>query len=337
MTIQKSKCGKFYSVRITPHGRKGKDIRRRVKTKSEALKVERYLLSIVEDEQEWNNFGKKDPRSLLEVIDDWYELNGKGLDYSKGRYQKLCNLCGRVGNPLAHSLTSDMLIKDRNKRLDANLSKNTVNRDIAYVRAMFNDLIRVKQWKHENPATGIRQEKVDDTLLTYLDDYEIRTLLDACKESRNKDLHLVVLTCLSTGGRIGEVTALKPEQLKNNSIQFFKTKSGKRRRIPIDERLYRLLKQHDSGSEKTVFSGSCTEAFENAIEKAKITLPENQCTHVLRHTFAVNFIQDGGNIKDLQKALGHTSITTTAIYLEFAPDHLEDVVSLNPISKKELF
>ncbi len=40
--------------------------------------------------------------------------------------------------------------------------------------------------------------------------------------------------------------------------------------------------------------------------------------HDLRHWFAVDYLRRGGNIYALQKILGHTSLTTTEIYL----DHL---------------
>jgi integrase/recombinase XerD len=46
--------------------------------------------------------------------------------------------------------------------------------------------------------------------------------------------------------------------------------------------------------------------------------------HDLRHRFAVDYLRDGGNIYDLQKILGHASIKTTEIYLDYlTPDEQE--------------
>jgi integrase/recombinase XerD len=39
--------------------------------------------------------------------------------------------------------------------------------------------------------------------------------------------------------------------------------------------------------------------------------------HDLRHAFAVDYLKAGGSIYDLQQHLGHTSVATTEIYLQF--------------------
>jgi site-specific recombinase XerD len=44
--------------------------------------------------------------------------------------------------------------------------------------------------------------------------------------------------------------------------------------------------------------------------------------HDLRHTFASHFMMNGGNIYDLQKILGHTSLEMTQRYAHLAPEHL---------------
>ena len=44
--------------------------------------------------------------------------------------------------------------------------------------------------------------------------------------------------------------------------------------------------------------------------------------HVLRHTFATNFIKQGGNVMHLKEILGHASVSTSQIYITLA---LKDV------------
>jgi integrase len=45
--------------------------------------------------------------------------------------------------------------------------------------------------------------------------------------------------------------------------------------------------------------------------------------HDLRHTFASNYMMNGGNVFDLQKLLGHTKIDMTMRYAHLSPNHLQ--------------
>jgi len=45
-----------------------------------------------------------------------------------------------------------------------------------------------------------------------------------------------------------------------------------------------------------------------------------------------HFMMSGGNIVVLQRILGHSDIRVTMRYAHFAPDHLEDALTNNPLS-----
>lgn len=46
--------------------------------------------------------------------------------------------------------------------------------------------------------------------------------------------------------------------------------------------------------------------------------------HVLRHTFAVCYLHNGGNVRALQGILGHSSLITTDIYLNYSGQRVID-------------
>ncbi|GAH94283.1 unnamed protein product [marine sediment metagenome] len=54
---------------------------------------------------------------------------------------------------------------------------------------------------------------------------------------------------------------------------------------------------------------------------------EHTSSHTLRHTFATNFIKQGGNVMHLQKILGHASVSTTQIYITLALKDVEEAMS----------
>ncbi|NJH01023.1 tyrosine-type recombinase/integrase, partial [Salmonella enterica subsp. enterica serovar Anatum] len=109
-------------------------------------------------------------------------------------------------------------------------------------------------------------------------------------------------------------------------ITYTKTKGKKNRTVPISQDLYDELPKNRG----KLFT-PCRKAFERAVKRAGIELPEGQCTHVLRHTFASHFMLNGGNIMVLRDILAQPEIKMTMVYAHFAPDHLEDAVTKNPL------
>ena len=48
----------------------------------------------------------------------------------------------------------------------------------------------------------------------------------------------------------------------------------------------------------------------------------NADVHRFRHTFAVNFLRNGGNVLELQRLLGHEKLDTVNIYVRLAQSDL---------------
>ncbi|MFH1913218.1 MAG: tyrosine-type recombinase/integrase [Pseudomonadota bacterium] len=59
--------------------------------------------------------------------------------------------------------------------------------------------------------------------------------------------------------------------------------------------------------------------------------------HNLRHSFAVDFLEQGGSLKALQEMLGHDEFKTTSdTYAHVTEDHLQKAVNLVKLGPLDL-
>ena len=330
MAISKSATG--WIVDIQPNGRSGKRYRKTLPTKAEALAWETWVKAQVQQVPDWQPT-RRDSRRLSDLIDVWHKHHGIGLRAGENTVSRLRLLCAALGNPYADQLKPDHFAEYRSRRLADGISANAVNREHAYLRAVFNELERMGLWKSGNPLSKVRQMKIAERELTFLSIEQIRALLDALQD----DALLIAKVCLATGARWSEAEGLRVSQVRAGQIHFTGTKSGKNRSIPIDDGLLKELAKHlekkhgTAGKMADRYFSASYEAFRRAIEESGLELPRGQLTHVLRHTFASHFMMNGGNILVLQRTLGHSSLTMTMRYAHLAPDHLQEVKNLNPL------
>ncbi|MGO3890890.1 MAG: phage integrase [Paenalcaligenes sp.] len=330
MAINKTETG--WLVDIQPGGRGAKRFRKSFKTKSEAMAWETWLKSQLQKNRAWEP-ERKDLRRLSELVDLWYSHHGSGLASGQDTLNRLKAMAAAMGDPVADFFTVNMFANYRTERLKAGITANNMNREHAYLRAMFNELTRLGYWKKQNPLANLRPFRIQEAELTYLTSEKITRLLKELCGSRNPHVELITRVCLATGARWSEVEEMRETQVHDGFIQFARTKSAKTRAVPITESLVSELRRHNDtyGVMGRVFPASCMPAFRVALDRTKIALPDGQMTHVLRHTFASHFMMNGGNILTLQRILGHSTVTMTMRYAHLSPDHLQEAKLLNPL------
>ena len=130
---------------------------------------------------------------------------------------------------------------------------------------------------------------------------------------------LVMRVALHTGLRVGDVLALKTEQL---APRFWVTesKTQKRRQIGLPEPLLSDLKNY--AGPVWVFTGSSQEkhrtrqaVWKDVKRAAKaLRLPQNVGPHSARKVYAVDLLQKYGDIERVRRALNHGSESVTLIY-----------------------
>lgn len=337
MSIRNLKDGskKPWLCECYPQGRGGKRIRKKFATKGEAAAFERFTMNEVDDKP-WLG-DKPDHRRLSDLIDRWFELHGKNLKSGKHAHRRLEMMVEKMNNPMACTLTgTDFANYRANRKMQGHIrngedmSASSLNQDILWMKSVFNELIRMKEWKLPNPLHDFKNIKLPESELVYLSHDEIEYLFKVIQQSHvAEQIALVCKICLSTGARISEALNLTRSHVQPYKITYTNTKGKKNRTIPISKELFNEL---ESRKNHKLFSCGYGVVYKWLI-KALPHLPKGQTTHVLRHTFASHFMMNGGNIIVLKDILGHSDIKTTMTYSHFAPNHLSDAVTLNPLSK----
>src|SRR5262249_31432615 len=111
-----------------------------------------------------------------------------------------------------------------------------------------------------------------------------------------------------TGLRWGELSRAASGDVKDGVLTVHQTKTGKLRRVPIPRALQEELRLRIGPLIPFRYGDSF------AKQVRKLSGVERFHAHQMRHTFACRWLERGGNLSALQRALGHSSIVTTERY-----------------------
>lgn len=338
MSVRNLKDGskKPWLCECYPQGRNGKRVRKRFATKGEANAYENFVMREVDDKP-WMG-GKADRRSLLDMIDLWQERHGQSLAHSKYTYNKLKVMALGMGDPLHTKITASMFAEYRTARLAGDIpdlkgkkravSFRTCNNEQDLLNAVIVELMRMGEWKADNPLQAVRQFRLHETEMEFLTTDEMRDLLEKAEaHAFHDDVHKIIKLCLAAGARFSEAANLTGAQISKFKVTFTQTKGKKNRSVPISEEIYNTIYKEGSGKLFNIGYSTVYRFISSNIPRLN-----QQAAHVLRHTFASYYMMNGGNIIALQRILGHSDIKQTMRYAHLAPDHLEDAISKNPLN-----
>lgn len=154
-----------------------------------------------------------------------------------------------------------------------------------------------------------------------LTDSEQAELIAACDEKNPEELY-TILVLLDTGLGPTDLLRLNRDAIdyQGGLIRFARKKTGINVIIPISKRLTGILPVYLQ-SRRQISDQTVRNLVKRVAKRAKIT--KKVTPYVLRHTFAVNALKRGVDLRSLQKVLGHTDIGMTSAYLNL---YDEDVI-----------
>ena len=172
-------------------------------------------------------------------------------------------------------------------------------------------------------------------------------MLDACHADNMRG---IITVALHTGMRLGEILDLKFQDLDFTSgvLTVRDSKNSESRHIPMDSTVTALLKRTQPVANcEYVFPNAAgkrwnysQEPFRNVRKRAGLV---DLHFHDLRHTFASQWMMNGGDLYALRGILGHKSIAMTQRYAHLSPayqrvmvDRMEAIwAKPAPVSLKE--
>lgn len=182
----------------------------------------------------------------------------------------------------------------------------------------------------------IKTPKASKKLPVVLNRAEIKDLLD---NTGNQKHRLLIELLYSTGLRLSECINLKYSDLDlNDGIGWVRMGKGAKDRIFIVSEMFR--KDLLGYMEKTCADGkgyifsvngrkmsprSIQHAIKVSVERAGIE--KNVHVHTLRHSFATHLLENGVDIRKIQKLLGHSNLQTTQIYTQVSSEEIKKIKS----------
>ncbi len=324
----------------------GRRYRKVIGTKKQAEKVQKKLEAEIA-EGKWDVRGTEDiPFSQL--VDEYLEfikLN-KAVSTSKIRkYRIEAHLQPYFKDVTLSQITPQMVDNYKALRLRVGASPNTVNRELANLSHMLKMAVR---WRYVNvnAVSGVQKMRVPERNCRFLDQEEIRKLLQSAKESYAYPL---VMTAVHTGIRKSEILNLKWSDIdftqRTVTIQAkadWHTKNYRTRTVQLTPALYEALKEHERQCKELGIQNEYVFTYRGRRIKGGISTTlkaivkgaglDNVTLHTLRHTFASQLVMAGVSLRDVQELMGHRSFETTLQYAHLSEEHVKKQVLRLPFA-----
>lgn len=129
----------------------------------------------------------------------------------------------------------------------------------------------------------------------------------------------VLRLLLGTGLRWAEACRATRADVRGALLEVAGSKSGRLRRVPLSTGLRTEIAGHDG--RLVPYAAGSPGSFSRTIRRR--TGIADFHVHRCRHTFAMRWLADGGNLAVLQQILGHRELTTTMRYARVTDELIE--------------
>lgn len=213
------------------------------------------------------------------------------------------------------------------------LARSSISTYLIQLQTFFKWMVNEK-YMLEDPCKRVDKIKVDKKAPIYLTMEEMARMFATAKHNRRD--YLVVSMLYATGVRVSELVNIKKSDIdfNRNNIKVF-GKGSKERIVKIPDSFREELKIYTQvfAADQLLFPLTPS-TIEKDIKRiaARANISKKITPHKLRHTFATHMLQAGSNIVAIQKLMGHSSLSTTQIYMHYSDQELNEEYAKHPLA-----
>lgn len=242
-------------------------------------------------------------------------------------------------------------VEAKTPRSEKPLSQATIQGYVRTLKSFFSWATR-EEYLEANPMTKIPVPRAIIKIISTFSQEQIVKLLMVCQTSSSSGYRnlTILLLLLDSGIRVSELVGidLNDLNLMEGYIKIRRAKGNKERLVPIGSFIQRTLWKYINHQRSQPLTDKVTRLFLSE-EGLPLTISGIQqllrrcgkradisgvrCSpHTFRHTFAKNYLLNGGDIFSLQKILGHSSLASVRLYLNlFASDIKQQHQRFSPV------
>lgn len=213
--------------------------------------------------------------------------------------------------------------------LEEEKNKASVSRAVSSIKSFYNYLEREHEIVNKEVEL-IKSPKRDKLLPKALTKDEVERFIEAIavhdkQEWINKRNIALTLLIYGTGLRVSEAIGINVNDIDDSGVLTVLGKGKKYRKVPVLPVIIEAIE---------VYKGECKYNFDEALfiglrggrlsatmyqklvreVRLLLNLADSVTPHALRHSFATHLLGSSGNLRSIQKLLGHESLSSTQIY-----------------------
>ena len=285
------------------------------------------------------------------------EAQVAGFDLFKQEFYQKVILAGRSEKTFKSYLRAIAQVSLFYKQLPLKLTDQQINHYLTLHKTGQLDRLKPSEGYFKHTVYGLRymfktfgiagrkismpEMKRKKPLRDIMNRYEVMQLLKCSSLDKHK---IAFALAYGSGLRVGELVVVQCRDIDiiRKTVHVRDGKGGYDRLVPISDDFVRGYTKYLQSHEITeyLFPGQVKgshlsiSAIQHALVSArkKASILKKISTHNIRHTYAVHFLEDTGDLLKLKQYMGHRDIKNTMVYLRYV-QHMPQSSPYSPLTK----